>query len=489
MNRKVKCLFEGIIMLTKRKKQVLEYVEKYLTKYAYGPSLEEIKRHLHLSSVSTAHYHVKALQGMGYLRKEENQPRALSTTKSEQTIEVPLVGTITAGQPIEAIETPDETISLPRGEIGRSGKYYALRVIGNSMVDEGIFDGDIVVIKKQEAADNGQAVVAIIDENEATLKKIYKERNRIRLQPANPELFPIYRKEVEVRGVVVKIIRNFDASHHSDEENAYIKRNIENVDKLFAKKGFRLNKIYNMECLEFMKRIEDDTIDLIFVDPPYNLSKSNFKMKFIKSGGSDLNTNKGKWDKFVPEDYEIFTKKWLSESYRILKKTGGIWVAGTYHNIYLTGYLMQKVGFEILNEILWHKTDATPNLSCTRFVADHENFVWARKDKGNVFNYKQMKNINNNRQMRSIWPKGKTTGGKKVHPTQKPEWLLERIILATSKPGNIVFDPFMGSGTTAVVAKRLNRSFLGTEIDPDYYKLSLKRLERTKNETALFNIG
>ncbi|MBU4457680.1 MAG: transcriptional repressor LexA, partial [Candidatus Omnitrophica bacterium] len=454
-------------MLTKRKKQVLNYVEKYITKHDYAPSLEEIKKHLHLSSVSTAHYHIQALQDKGYLRKECNQPRALSTIKSEHTTEIPLVGTISAGKPIEAIEIPNETIVLPRSEIGTSGKYYALRVAGNSMINEGIFDGDIVVIKKQETADNGQSVVAIIDENEATLKKIYREHGRIRLQPANPDLFPIYRKEVEIRGVVVKIIRNFDGSHHDNKEAVYLKRDTDTLNKFFTKKSFELNKIYNMECLEFMKDIENETIDLIFADPPYNLSKSNFKMKFVKSGGSDLNTDKGAWDKFAQEDYEIFTKKWLAESFRILKKTGSIWVAGTYHNIYLTGYLMKKLGFEILNEVLWHKTDATPNLSCTRFVADHENFIWARKDKGNTFNYKQMKSINNDRQMRSIWSKGKTTGGKRIHPTQKPEWLLERILLATSKPEDIVFDPFMGSGTTAVIAKKLRRSFLGTELDPN----------------------
>ena len=474
-------------MLTKRQKQVLDFINNYIDKRDYAPSLEEIKKHLRLSSVSTAHYHVQALENTGYLRKEFNHPRALSTIKSEHTTEVPLVGTISAGQPIEAIEIPNETIALPRSEISASGKYYALRVTGNSMINEGIFNGDIVVIKKQESAKDGQSVVAIIDENEATLKKFYRERNRIRLQPANPDLFPIYRKEVEIRGVVVKIIRNFDASRLNNKKDTSEQEKIDELRKTFTNKSFELNQIYDIECLEFMKSIENDTIDLIFADPPYNLSKSNFKIKFIKSGGSDLNTNKGSWDNFTQEDYEIFTKKWLSECFRILKKTGNIWVAGTYHNIYLTGYLMQKLGFETLNEILWHKTDATPNLSCTRFVADHENFIWARKGKGNTFNYKEMKSINNDKQMRSIWSKGKTAGGKKIHPTQKPEWLLERIILATSKPGDIIFDPFIGSGTTAVVAKKLSRSFLGTEIDPDYYKIALERIGKTNNATPLFN--
>src|SRR3989338_7489272 len=347
------------------------------------------------------------------------------------------------------------------------------------MINEGIFDGDIVVIKKQDTADNGQSVVAIIDENEATLKKFYRESGRVRLQPANPDLFQLYRKEVEIRGVVVKIIRNLDTSNSERQKSIGLKSNIEESDKLFTKESFELNKIYNIECFEFMKNIENETIDLIFADPPYNLRKSNFKMKFVKSGGADLDTNKGEWDKFNQEDYEIFTKKWLSECLRILKKTGNIWVAGTYHNIYLTGHLMQKLGFEILNEILWHKTDATPNLSCTRFVADHENFIWARKDKKNIFNYKEMKEMNGGKQMRSIWARGKTAGGKRIHPTQKPEWLLERVILSTSPKNAIVFDPFLGSGTTAVVAKKLGRQYLGTELDRDYFKKAIERINQT----------
>lgn len=197
-------------MLTKRQKQVLEYIKRYISKNDYAPSLEEIKKHLKLTSVSTAHYHVQALKNMGYLRKENNQPRALAPKENTQSLEIPFVGTIAAGQPIETIELPEETIHLSRNEIGKTGKYYALRVSGNSMIEEGIFDGDIVVIKKQETADDGQTVVAIIDDNQATLKKLYREKNRFRLQPSNPELFPIYRKEVEVRGVVVKVIRNLE---------------------------------------------------------------------------------------------------------------------------------------------------------------------------------------------------------------------------------------------------------------------------------------
>jgi SOS regulatory protein LexA len=198
-------------MLTKKQTQVLNFIKGYMAKYSYAPSLDEIKKKFKLASVSTSHYYINKLQNAGFLNKEHNQPRAVSTVEAKQTIEIPILGAIAAGQPIEAIEIPDETITITRDEIGKQGKHYALRVQGSSMINEGIFDGDIVVIRKQEVAQNGQTVVAIIDDNQATLKKLYRENGKFRLQPANPTLFPIYRDEVEVRGVVVKIIRNLES--------------------------------------------------------------------------------------------------------------------------------------------------------------------------------------------------------------------------------------------------------------------------------------
>jgi len=198
-------------MITKKQKQVLDFIKSYKATKGYAPSLEEIGKKFKLASISTAHYYIKKLQEAGQLNKEFNQPRGVSTIEQKQTIEIPVLGAIAAGQPIEAIEIPNETITITRDEIGRQGKHYALRVQGSSMIDEGIFDGDIVVIRKQEVAENGQTVVAVIDDNQATLKKLYRENGKFRLQPANPTLFPIYRDEVEVRGVVVKIIRNLES--------------------------------------------------------------------------------------------------------------------------------------------------------------------------------------------------------------------------------------------------------------------------------------
>lgn len=472
--------------LTKRQKQIVDFVQKYIERKGISPTLEEICKHFGFRALSTAHEHIQTLIKKGVLKKNENSYRSVEVNnKKDHFIKIPLYGTIAAGQPLEMITTTNEMITLSKREIPCAGDLFALKVVGNSMVDEGIFNGDTVIIRQQPYAINGQTVVAVIDQNEATLKKFYREKDRIRLQPANLSLFPIFRKEVEIRGIVVKIIRNFEIDQNENDinflnykktEKTKINTDATPVLSIFKNNKLKLNEIYNLDCFDLMSQIRDNSIDMIFSDPPYNLSKSSFKMKFTRSGGTDLNTNKGNWDKFNDSDFEEFTKKWLMECYRILKNNGAIWVAGTYHNIYLTGYLMKKLGFEILNEILWHKSDATPNLSCTRFVADHENFIWARKGKNNTFNYNEMKIMNGGKQMRSIWTKGKTTGGKKIHPTQKPEWLLERIILATSKPNSIIFDPFMGSGTTAVVAKKLERVYLGSEIDQNYYKKAIERI-------------
>ena len=198
-------------MLTKRQKQIFDFVVDSSKKTGVSPTIDEIRKHFHLNSVGTIHQHLEALRLKGYLNKLKYQTRSLDIAEKRTTVPIPILGIIAAGQPIEALETSEESIVVARGEIGWQGKHYALRVQGNSMVDEGIFDGDVVVIRKQEVAENGQTVVAIIDDNEATLKKLYRENGRFRLQPANPTLFPIYRDEVEVRGVVVKVIRNLES--------------------------------------------------------------------------------------------------------------------------------------------------------------------------------------------------------------------------------------------------------------------------------------
>ncbi len=198
--------------LTPKQKKIFDFIKVFINEKGYSPTFEEIKKRFRLKALSGVYQHVDALINKGYITRNENATRGLGIREAGKidTIEIPLVGTITAGQPIEAIETRGNTITIARDTYFDPEQLYALKVVGDSMIEDGIFDGDMVVIKKQETADNGQTVVAVIDENEATLKKLYREKNRFRLQPANQNLLPIFRTEVEVRGIVIKIIRDFN---------------------------------------------------------------------------------------------------------------------------------------------------------------------------------------------------------------------------------------------------------------------------------------
>lgn len=203
--------------LAPKQKQVLDYIKQYTKKHGVSPTFKEMEKYLH-KSFSTIHEHVRVLIKKGYLIKNDNDPRGIELNEEEKNIiQIPIMGTIAAGQPIEEIAVPNGTVTISRDEIG-SGKFFALRVAGNSMIDEGIFDGDTVVIRQQTTADNGQMVVAIIDDGGATLKKIYRENNRFRLQPANQYMLPFYRTEVEIRGVVVKIERNLNTQSEKEEQ-------------------------------------------------------------------------------------------------------------------------------------------------------------------------------------------------------------------------------------------------------------------------------
>jgi len=196
-------------MLTKRQKEVLGFIKDYSRKNNYAPSLEEIRKHFKFASVSTAHFHVERLKNSGYLQKLRNRARSITISKSGSLVSVPLLGTIAAGEPIAAIQQ-NESIAVPKAKLPPGGEVYALRVRGNSMIDENIKDGDIVLVKQQTVAENGQRVVALIDGHEATLKKFYQERNRIRLQPANKSMEPIILRsgqDISIQGIVLDVVR------------------------------------------------------------------------------------------------------------------------------------------------------------------------------------------------------------------------------------------------------------------------------------------
>ena len=247
-----------------------------------------------------------------------------------------------------------------------------------------------------------------------------------------------------------------------------------------------LNKIVNSDSLKILKTIPNKTFDLVFADPPYNLQIGK---KLKRPDDSKVNGVNDKWDQFKSfNDYDNFCENWLKECKRVLKDNGSIWVIGTYHNIFRLGYHMQNIGFWILNDVIWKKNNPMPNFRGTRFTNAHETLIWASKNKKSkyTFNYQSLKCLNDDLQMRSDWTLPICNGservkknGKKVHSTQKPESLLLRILLASTNKNDFVFDPFLGTGTTAVVAKKLGRNYFGIEREKKYFNTAKQRLEKT----------
>ena len=247
------------------------------------------------------------------------------------------------------------------------------------------------------------------------------------------------------------------------------------------------NKIVNGNSLEILKQIPNKTFDLIFADPPYNLQIGE---KLKRPDDSKVNGVNDTWDQFESfKHYDDFCKDWLKECKRVLKDDGSIWVIGSYHNVFRLGYHLQNLNYWLLNDIIWVKNNPMPNFRGTRFTNAHETLIWASKNKKSkyTFNYQSLKCLNDDLQMRSDWVfpicGGKERlkkNGKKVHSTQKPEALLHRIILATTNKDDLILDPFLGTGTTATVAKKLGRKYFGIEKDKKYFKAASDRINKAK---------
>lgn len=196
-------------MLTKKQKMVFDYIDQYTNKNGYAPSLHEIRKRFKLASVSTAHHYVAKLKEFGVLNKEDQKPRSIELVQNGKMVRIPILGLIAAGSPIEAVRNPEQ-IEVPESMLAKTGKHYALKVTGDSMIDEGIFDGDTVVVREQSTVEDGESAVAYLpDKDSVTLKKIYKQKNRIKLQPANPKMSPFYETNVQIQGKVVGVLRSF----------------------------------------------------------------------------------------------------------------------------------------------------------------------------------------------------------------------------------------------------------------------------------------
>jgi modification methylase len=246
------------------------------------------------------------------------------------------------------------------------------------------------------------------------------------------------------------------------------------------------DRILEDDCIRAMNGLPEGVADIVFADPPYNLQLAN---ELRRPDNSKVDAVDDGWDQFASNsEYDYFTRQWLTAARRALKDNGALWVIGSYHNIFRVGAIMQDLGFWILNDVIWRKANPMPNFRGKRFTNAHETLIWAAKSrdqKSYTFNYEAMKALNDELQMRSDWHLPICSGGErlkdeagvKAHSTQKPEALLHRVLLASTNPGDVVLDPFFGSGTTGAVARRLGRHFIGIDRDPNYIRLAKARIE------------
>lgn len=483
-------------MLTKRQKQVLDFIKNYKHKYDYAPSLEEIKKHLRLSSVSTAHYHVQTLQNLGYLRKDENQPRALDVFTKQKLIHIPLLGRIAAGAPIEAVEEK-ESIAIPQDKIKANKKYFALKVAGKSMIEENIDDGDIVIIKQQETAQNGERIVALLENREVTLKKFYKEKNRIRLEPANSSMEPILVNpdNLTIQGIVVDIIKGSTCSDNPIMVNASSDQKPRDAVKTddYLKKW--INTVRCMDCVEGLRKLPDHSIDLVVTSPPYDGIRTYNGFTY------DLHAT-GK------------------EIYRILKEGGiaAMVIQDQTKNFgkSLTSFKTimdwcDHIGFKLFECIIYRKYGPEGAWWKSRFRVDHEYIpLFLKGDKPRYFHKEPLKipckhagkvmtgsgsrrtdgktnptvtrPINPTKCRGTIWDylmAGDKDPIKRKHPAPFPDQIPIDIIQCFCPSDGVVLDPFMGCGSTAVAAKKFKRNFIGFEISKEYCDLVSARLKKT----------
>lgn len=573
-------------MLTKRQKQTLNYIKKYISKHDYAPSLEEIKNHLRLSSVSTAHYHVQALQDMGYLQKEINQPRSLDVYSKQKMVQIPLLGRIAAGNPIEAIENK-ESIAVPKSKVKAGNNYFALKVTGNSMVDENIDDGDVVIVKKRATAENGQKVIALIDNNEATLKQLYREKNRIKLQPANSEISPIYVKpdDLIIQGIVVDIIKSAIKEEPLELVNHTVPKeqrpkggcellypnktpkekiikdapiaNMKIIKKIGDSKEIK-NKLIIGDNLGVLKNFYNDhqiknKINLIYIDPPFGTGQD-----FVA-----YEEHKAYSDRLVNIEFLEFLRKRLIFLRELLSDDGSIYVhidqkIGHYIKIIMDEIFgeenfrnditrikcnpknFERKAFGNIKDVIYFYSKSKPNEKDHMFWSDYrmplsqEEIIrqfpkvdkrgkryattplhakgetkngptgqpwkglkppkgrhWryppselTRLDNDGLIEWSSTNNPrkiiyadeNRGKKIQDIWDFRDPGFEIATYPTEKNEDLLKQIILSSSKEGDLVMDCFCGSGTTLLVAEKLNRSWIGIDVNKSAIETSEKKL-------------
>jgi SOS regulatory protein LexA len=465
------------MLLTPRKKQILDYTKKYLEKNGYSPTQEEMAKHFKLVK-STVNQHIRELKEEGYLEKTSYKARAISVTKKEQLVKIPLLGIIAAGEPIEVIENR-ETIAVPKTKIPRAAEVYALKVQGDSMIDEDIHDGDTILIKKQNYAQNGDKVVAILNGNEATLKTFYKENGHVRLQPANKNYQPIIIKnnqQLALQGVLIDVVETNETEKEIQTFVLPSKKTLKEQSDIYS----YLNKIYNGDIMDVLKDLPDNSVNMVFGDPDYNVG--------IKYGDNNYTKNFN--------DYIDWYIELTKESMRVLKNDGNLFMMNyPRQNAHLrVKYL--DLNFPNINDYVWvYNTNVghTPK----RFTTAHRSILHVRKSANNKF-FKDAvalpyKNPGDKRIMRNLanGSKGRmpyswlefnlvknVSKEKTYHACQIPQKLTEMLIKSSTKPEDIVLVLFGGSGAEIDVCKNLNRQFISAEIDKKYCDIINDRLTK-----------
>ncbi len=468
-------------MLTKRKKQIFDYIKRFIKKHDYSPSIPEVAKHFELA-ISTVHQHIEELKRDGYLNKLDNRSRTIEISKpkkrSSELIKIPLAGVITAGQPVETYES-NEKITIPKSYLSGSGKHFALKVDGNSMIDEGIFDDSIVIVKKQDTAQNGDTVVALINSSETTLKKFYRDGNKIKLQPRNPKMKPISvnSKNLLIQGKVINIYEDVRAENNKVKTEKVKRSKCQKRNKTTLKKY--LNKVFNEDIMSLLKKLPDKSVDMVFGDPDYNVGIKYQDKTYTKTFDEYIN-----W-------YGELTK----ESLRVLKPNGNLFMINyPKQNAHLRVKYLDKF-YPLIGEYAWvYNTNVghTPK----RFTTAHRTILHVRKSKNNKF-YKNnvavpYKNPKDKRILKNLknGSKGRmpyswfyfnlvknVSKEKTYHACQIPQKLTETLIKSSTMPNDIALILFGGSGSELEVCKNLKRKYISAEIDKKYYKMIQDRLK------------
>jgi len=469
-------------MLTRKQKNILDFIAQYIRKKSYSPTYEEIKKHFKLSSVATVHQHIGILKIKGFLKK---QPRGIEI-KNEKLIQIPLIGTISAGQPIEALEEK-ETVAVLDSKLPKNGKVFALRVAGQSMIDENINNGDIILVKQQVTAENGQKVVALIDNSEATLKRFYKEKGHIRLQPANKIMNSLIIQKntpFAIQGIVIDIIKN--------KENLQATELLP-LEKIQKIKKLPLNEIICGDAVEIMKTMPLNSIDLVVTSPPYD----------------ELRNYNG----------YIFNFEGMAKGlFRVMKKGGVVvWVVGDQTikgnetgTSFRQALYFKQVGFNLFDTMIYLKPPrgAVGNNKAywqtfeymfvfskgipktINLIKDRENIEEREGDSGTKRLYDgtllKLKRAGYAKYGRrtNVWKyligKGHSASDDIAykHPAIFPEKLVQDHITSWTNPGDVVFDPMCGSGTTCKIAKLNKRDFIGIDISSEYCEIAKNRLKQ-----------